>query len=267
MNPLESGHLSNPYKEERRRNFSRAASTYDASGEIQARIGQILLELIPKDLSGKWICDLGCGTGLHTRVLSERFPNAEIHAVDLSPGMIAEAQRRVYAGKVRFIAADMEGEAWRGAHYDLIFSNLAIQWALDPERLLKHISHSLAPGAYLALSLFLQGTYGELRQIFLENGLEVAEPPTLLTGRNVGALLFEAGLRPMFQSEKKETEWRSDLLSILRNVRDSGTATGLKEKLLPKKMVAMEKKYRQKYAGEKGLPLTWQYGIYLCRKI
>ena len=259
--------LPDPYKEGRRRNFSRAASTYDASGEIQGRIGRILLELIPRDIPGNFICDLGCGTGLHTQSLSEIFPHAEIHAVDLSPGMIAEAEKRSYSGKVHFLAADMEGEAWRGAHYDLIFSNLAVQWALDPGRLLRNISRSLAPGAYLALSLFLQGTYGELRQIFLENGLEVSQPPTLLSGKNVGALLFEAGLRPMFQSEKKETEWRGDLLSILRNVRDSGTAVGLKEKLLPKKMAALEKAYRQKYADVQGLPLTWQYGLYLCRKI
>lgn len=261
MNPLD------PYKARRSRNFTRAASTYDASGQIQARIGEILLGLIPQDIPGNFICDLGCGTGLHTQSLSERFPNAEIHAVDLSPGMIAEAEKRSYAGKVRFLAADMESADWRGAHYDLIFSNLAVQWAVDPGRLLKHISQSLASGAYFALSLFLQGTYGELRRIFLENGLGVSEPPTLLTGKNVGALLFEAGLRPMFQSEKKETEWRPDLLSILRNVRDSGTAAGLKEKLLPKKMADLEKAYRQQFAGEEGLPFTWQYGIYLCRKI
>ncbi|MBL8995034.1 MAG: methyltransferase domain-containing protein [Spirochaetia bacterium] len=261
MNPNDS------YKENRRRNFSRAASTYDATGEIQGRIGEILLGLVPKDIPGNFICDLGCGTGFHTRSLSELFPAAEIHAVDLSPGMIGEAKKRSYAGNVKFLATDMEGEAWRGAHYDLIFSNLAVQWALDPGRLLKNISHSLAPGAWLALSLFLQGTYGELRQIFLENGLAVSEPPTLLTGKNVGALLFEAGLRPMFQSEKKEIEWRRDLLSILRNVRDSGTAAGLGEKLLPKKMAVLEKAYRLKYEGAQGLPLTWQYGIYLCRKI
>ncbi len=257
---------SRHYKALRAQNFSRAAGTYDASGLIQKRIGSDLIKLIPPDLDPGFICDLGCGTGVHTRALAEKFPRAEIRGVDLAEGMIRTAGTGVSEKRIHFLAADMEGDEWRGAHYDLIFSNLAAQWALDPLKLFSNISLSLAQGGTFALSLFLQETYHELREIFLENELPLREPPKLLSGRNVSALLFEAGLKPMFQSEKKETEHRPDLAGILRNIRTTGTASGMSGVLTPGKFREIEASYQKKWGGGEGLPFTWHYGVFLCRK-
>jgi ubiquinone/menaquinone biosynthesis C-methylase UbiE len=53
--------------------------------------------------------DLGTGTGAAAQALAERFPRAEVVGVDLSPGMIEEARRKLpgeLAGRVRFEVAD-----------------------------------------------------------------------------------------------------------------------------------------------------------------
>jgi ubiquinone/menaquinone biosynthesis C-methylase UbiE len=53
--------------------------------------------------------DLGTGTGAAAQALAERFPAAQVIGVDLSPGMIEEARRKLpgeLAGRVRFEVAD-----------------------------------------------------------------------------------------------------------------------------------------------------------------
>ena len=53
--------------------------------------------------------DLGTGTGVAAKAVAERFPEAEVVGLDLSPAMIEEAKRRLppeLGGRVRFAVAD-----------------------------------------------------------------------------------------------------------------------------------------------------------------
>ena len=67
--------------------------------------------------------DLGTGTGKAARLLAERFPEAEVVGVDLSPEMIAEAGRvlpRELAGRVRFEVADAAELPFADDAFDLV---------------------------------------------------------------------------------------------------------------------------------------------------
>ena len=44
-------------------------------------------------VEGKDILDLGCGTGFTTAELERRYPATPVRAVDISAGMVAEAER------------------------------------------------------------------------------------------------------------------------------------------------------------------------------
>ena len=55
------------------------------------------------------VLDLGTGTGVVALALAERYPEAEVVGIDLSPGMIEEARRKLppeLAGRVRFEVGD-----------------------------------------------------------------------------------------------------------------------------------------------------------------
>jgi ubiquinone/menaquinone biosynthesis C-methylase UbiE len=55
------------------------------------------------------VLDLGTGTGVAAKAVAQRFPNARVAAVDLSPTMIAEAKSRLPAeldGRVVYEVAD-----------------------------------------------------------------------------------------------------------------------------------------------------------------
>jgi len=97
------------------------------------------------------IYDLGCGAGNITRMLAERWPEAEVIGVDSSPEMLAKA-RAGESAPIRWEEADLR--TWAPAKpADLFYSNAALQWLPDHGRLFPRLAGLLAPGAVLAVQM------------------------------------------------------------------------------------------------------------------
>lgn len=75
------------------------------------------------------IIDLGCGPGNSIEVLAERWPAAELTGLDSSADMIAKASAA--HPEWTWIAGDIAHWAVGSHHYDLAFSNAALQWVPD----------------------------------------------------------------------------------------------------------------------------------------
>ncbi len=98
------------------------------------------------------IADLGCGSGELTAALAERWPDATVMGVDSSPAMLRRAQESAVPGRVEFVQADIA--TWRSSRpLDLIFSNAALHWLPDHERLLADLAGMLAPAGALAVQM------------------------------------------------------------------------------------------------------------------
>jgi len=115
------------------------------------------------------VLDIGCGTGYFTRLLRSRFGRAHLTAVDIAPGMLHAARanqprRMPWAGQTRYALADAAALPFADASFDLVASNLAMQWVTDPPIMLAEMRRVLAPGGLLLLSTFGRRTLGELRQ-------------------------------------------------------------------------------------------------------
>lgn len=96
------------------------------------------------------LLDLGCGTGLAGESLAPL--GAAATGVDLSEGMLAEADARggyeaLYVGEA---AAFLEG--WDGAPFDLIVATDMLPYLGAVERLFAGAARCLAPGGHLAVS-------------------------------------------------------------------------------------------------------------------
>jgi trans-aconitate 2-methyltransferase len=98
------------------------------------------------------ICDLGCGPGEITRILATRWPHADVVGLDSSDDMLARARAHAQAGRIRWELGDIA--AWRpDTPVDLVYSNAALHWLDDHERLLAHLLAQLAPGGVLAVQM------------------------------------------------------------------------------------------------------------------
>jgi trans-aconitate 2-methyltransferase len=96
------------------------------------------------------IYDLGCGAGNVTKLLADRWPGAAVTGVDGSPAMLATA--RAAAPAVTWQEADLG--SWRPPRpADLLFSNAALHWLDDHERLFPRLIAELAAGGVLAVQM------------------------------------------------------------------------------------------------------------------
>jgi len=110
------------------------------------------------------IIDLGCGPGNSTQVLRGRWPRARVWGLDSSPDMIAAA-RRDYPEQ-GWILANVDG--WSaGEPFDIVFSNAALQWIRNHDRLVPHLFDQVAPGGALAFQIPSVG-YSKLRAFIRE---------------------------------------------------------------------------------------------------
>ena len=102
---------------------------------------------------GSRILDVCCGTGLSSEALLDCYPDAQITALDNSPGMLATARAKPALRTVRFVVADAmdvhQSEA-RGS-YDAILMAYGIRNVPDPDLCLARLREQLVPGGRLVL--------------------------------------------------------------------------------------------------------------------
>jgi len=157
-----------------RRAFGGARDSYDEHAELQREIADRLLQHLEfTKIAPKRILDIGCGTGYFTRLLAGKFKKAEITAADISEQMVLctrerHAMRLPWHGKRHHITADGGHLPFRDGSFDLVTSNLAMQWLPDPQQMMREMRRVLAPGGLMLFSTFGRRTLTELRQSLSE---------------------------------------------------------------------------------------------------
>lgn len=114
------------------------------------------------------IVDLGCGPGNSTAALHERWPEAALTGIDTSADMLNRAGRD-HPG-IRFAAGDIAGWAPH-RRVNLVFSNAALQWVGDHDRLLPRLLAAVAPDGALAVQMPRNhdfATHALMRQVAAE---------------------------------------------------------------------------------------------------
>jgi trans-aconitate 2-methyltransferase len=102
-------------------------------------------------LPGGRVVDLGCGTGELTRSLHEHTGATETTGIDSSETMLAKGAAFAGAG-LRFERGDVSRWGPEGS-FDLVFSNAALQWVDDHERLFPRLMSAVAPAGQIAVQM------------------------------------------------------------------------------------------------------------------
>lgn len=162
-----------------------------------------LMNLISSENLDKAI-DIGCGTGEQTKILSERFPDAQFLGIDSSAEMLQkslEFKNENLSFKQKTIEELYESdEKW-----DLIFSNAALQWSDNHEKLFQKLLSLLNENGQFAVQMPVQNE-NILNQILIQlaseepfktqlNSLNRISP--VLSLDEYAKIMFDAGLKDL----------------------------------------------------------------------
>ncbi|WP_405570281.1 class I SAM-dependent methyltransferase [Streptomyces phaeochromogenes] len=126
----------------------------DLDADVLAEHIASITAWLPVGSGPRRIVDLGCGTGAGSLALLDRFPGAEVTAVDVSAAHLHRLQEKTAgaAGRLRIVRADLDATAWPdlGAP-ELVWASASMHHMSDPDRTLRQVHDLLAPGGLFAV--------------------------------------------------------------------------------------------------------------------
>ena len=106
-----------------------------------------LLTLLAQVDRPRLVVDLGCGTGLSTRVWANRAD--EVVGVEPNASMVARARRATGAAHVRYVEAFASETGLAGGAADIVTAVQAFHW-MEPQPVLAEAARILRPGGVFA---------------------------------------------------------------------------------------------------------------------
>lgn len=205
-------------KDKVRQAFDRAADQYDATALFQYQVCQRLMDFLPSAISPERILDGGCGTGFGAEMLHQCWPNTSITGCDLSPEMV----RKTHERGIGAICADLEALPFEGNHFDLIWSNLALQWC-QPALAYAELCRLLIPNGKLVFTTLLPGTLHELEAAFagIDEHRHVLSFPTQ---NEIQTTLTTAGFNQIQMTQETWVTHHDDFRSLLTTIRGIGAS-------------------------------------------
>jgi malonyl-CoA O-methyltransferase len=223
-----------------RRAFGRAAGTYAEAAVLQREVGTRMAQRLDVvKLAPDVILDAGCGTGAAQRDLATRYPQARRMALDLALPMLAVMREHGreqssplarLAGLVRgtrtplppaCVCGDIAALPFASGAFDLVWSNLALQWINDLPRAIKEFQRVLKVGGLASFTTFGPDTLRELRAAFAgaDRHTHVSR---FVDMHDIGDLLVQAGFADPVMDMEYLTLTYADGEAMMRDLRAIG---------------------------------------------
>jgi ubiquinone/menaquinone biosynthesis C-methylase UbiE len=111
--------------------------------------------LIPfHELAGRDVLEVGCGTGVHARLLAEA--GAHVTAIDLTPTAVELTRRRLelHGLEAEVLETDAEQLPFADASFDFVWSWGVIHHSHDTDRAIREIARVLRPGGRFVFMVY-----------------------------------------------------------------------------------------------------------------
>lgn len=145
--------------------------------------------------------DIGCGTGEQTSILAENFTHTTFLGIDSSSEMLS-VSKELEHDRLKFLLCSVESFITADSKWDLLFSNAALQWLDNHDKIFPQLLAKLNQGGQFAVQMPSQ-TENILNKILLEMAQErpfsdmlknwKRESPVLSIDA-YAQILFESGL-------------------------------------------------------------------------
>lgn len=208
------------------RQFSRAADYYRDHAVVQQRVAKDLLSGIESFESNLSILEIGCGTGFFTELLLRKFPEINMHALDVAPLMIDVAKNSLgpeLASRVEWLE---ESTGNVGIKFDRIVSSSALHWIVPFSKAAMQLHNILKPGGEIEAAVMLRGTLEELHDI-RETVAPRKRPAARLPNANlVREYFLSAGFDNFSIEEKDYIDLFPSAKEFLRSIHKMGLTGG-----------------------------------------
>ncbi len=245
-----------------RRHFGRAATSYERHDALQREVGDALLERLDFYLETPLrVVDVGAGTGRGSTLLKQKYPKAEVIALDLAlPMLRAAKQHNSWLKPFMRVCAEATHLPLADHSVDVLYSNLCFQWVDDLPALFGECMRVLKPGGFLAFSSFGPDTLKELRAAWAEADQQ-PHVGRFLDMHDVGDAMLNAGLRDPVLDVFRYTLTYSEPRKLLEELQglgatnaDRARARGLTGKGRYRRMLAAYEAMRV----EGRIPASWE---------
>lgn len=216
-------------KQQMRRAFSRAAADYDTAAVLQREVCTRMLERLDYiKLQPTRVLDAGSGTGRGAGQLAQRYPAAQMIALDIAIGMLQAARgrsgwwRKLFGGAMQMqVCGDVEALPLAANSVEMVWSNLALQWCNDLPAAFVELHRVLKVDGLLMFSTFGPDTLKELRQAF--NGVDQHNHLNRFTDmHDIGDMLTHSGFAEPVMDMEYITLTYDDVRGVLYDLKRIG---------------------------------------------
>lgn len=193
---------------------------YGQNARFVTNLGSGVVDLLaPRP--GERILDLGCGDGVLTKKLADL--GCVVVGVDSSPEFLKAAQALGIDARL------MDGQALTfDNEFDAVFSNAALHWMKQPEKVIDGVWRALKPGGRFVAEMGGKGNIAQIetatRLALQKRGLleKVTDPNYYPSPEEYRALLEKRGFRVSYLNHfSRPTPLPTDMKTWLRTFRKS----------------------------------------------
>lgn len=264
-----------------KRSFSRAASTYDEFSGFQKDVAfevfQKLSELlqlrehalvnaasIEKRQDAFTFLDIGSGTG-RLAALVDSIPGAKIYASDIALTMLRKAREK-HGNSFGLAVGDCCYLPFRDGVFDSVGSSLALQWAQGLELALTEAARVLKPGGLFVFSTLGPSTLWELRDCYkAHRAVEFKD------SASVESNLKASGLEVVSIEGRVVKRQYSSFIELLKALKNIGAAPPMEcgKGLSPgKQLREAGKRYSELFPGAQGgIEASYELIVAAARKV
>jgi malonyl-CoA O-methyltransferase len=223
-----------------RRLFARPARVRDSDFLRREIAGRMFERLELVKLDPKVVLDAGCGEGADLPLLQQKYLQAHIIGQDAAPAMLAVAAERAYgarsalnrmlekflagrraAADPALLAGDFANLPFKAQALDLVWSNLALHWHPQPDRVFAEWRRVINVDGLLMFSCFGPDTFKELRLAFGEADLAEHALP-FVDMHDFGDMLVDVGFSTPVMDIEKITVTYDSVAKLMSDVRAWG---------------------------------------------
>lgn len=196
--------------------FSAAASHYSNFNSMQKQSAGILFDMIgtAKVLDSHTnLLDIGCGPGTDFDAINKP---ASVFALDIAPGMLAQ----VVQDFPEYLAVQSDAQAlpFQNESFDLIYSNLAMQWCPQLDLVFAEVARVLRSGGHFYGAIVADGSLPELAELGLRfNGFHTLD--------QIQKDLSQCGWQNVRVERKCLSVYFDDLKALLYSIKGVGAST------------------------------------------